>query len=326
MDLSIIVPCYNVEMYINRCIQSFQNNSGISFEIIAINDGSTDNTLKELYTLSEKYHNLKVIDIENQGVSNARNIGIEMASGEYILFVDSDDWIAENCLSKMYSKCTQESLDVLMFGFKECLPSRVEKEIPVFERDETITQYEAIQALLIGNSIPAIWNKMIKRSILINNNIRFSRDIKMGEDLLFSLKILINSHKIYQTSQSYYHYFLHDDSVTKDINDSVMTIQKAMRLIHQELNTYKMLEIFRDEIEFLQFKHLYYYRVIVGNIVQPYHKYFYESFDLTMYNKNSYYTTFEERAPMNIKLRILMYKYLPYQMSVFIHKIMKKIS
>lgn len=115
MILSIIIPIYNVEKYVEKCIRSCeaQDMSKDDYEIVVINDGSPDNSLKIVKCIADEYPNIKIISQANKGLSAARNTGMRNASGEYYMFVDSDDWIAENCLGKICRKLKAEQPDAL---------------------------------------------------------------------------------------------------------------------------------------------------------------------------------------------------------------------
>lgn len=113
-EVSIIVPIYNVEKYLNRCLDSLVNQTFKDIEIIALNNGSTDSSLDILKDYASNDNRITIIDNENLGVSKARNIGIDKASGKYIVFVDSDDWIDTNMIEVLYSNITKNNCDLVM--------------------------------------------------------------------------------------------------------------------------------------------------------------------------------------------------------------------
>lgn len=324
MNVSVIVPCYNVEKYIEKCILSIVANTGIEFEVIAVDDGSTDETLNILNRLADKYKNLKVIPVPNQGVSHARNIGIANATGDYLLFVDSDDWIASDIISYLSDLAYKNKLDVLIFNYADYYHK--DKVVDrIYCRDtRMVPQAEALQFLLQEKYLPSVCNKMIRRKILVENNIEFNVDIKMGEDLLISTAVLCVASNIMHTEKIGYYYRMRENSVTHSVSENVLTIRDAMNRMQDILSKNNMLEKFRDEIEYLKFKHLFLYRVILGPVVQPYHYIFYSEYDIRSFFNNKYYSEFKNDASFSVKFRLLLYKYFPYSIAKGCHCYMRK--
>lgn len=198
MFLSFIVPVFNTEKYIAECLESLltQDIPAYDYEIICINDGSQDNSLEILKSFSKRYSNIKIIDIANRGVSNARNIGIENAIGEYIWMVDSDDFIPHNILSDIKNYVLEKQLDILDFGaytFTEQL-SDSEKEL-------------FLQNKLIPNSFANhvfITKSIFKLSFIKENSIRFDINIAYSEDSLFKCECLLKNPKIQLVKKTYY--------------------------------------------------------------------------------------------------------------------------
>ena len=118
IKVSVIVPVYNVEKYVKRAVESIIKQNFTDLEILLVNDGSTDNSLQEINLITEKYKNVKVFTQENQGVSSARNLGIKKAQGDYICFLDADDYLEDGVLNKFYSLCKENDLDVIRGAYK----------------------------------------------------------------------------------------------------------------------------------------------------------------------------------------------------------------
>lgn len=326
MNVSVIIPCYNVEEYIEKCILSILKNKDVDYEIVAINDGSKDQTLQVLEGLSKIYDNLKVIDIPNQGVSNARNVGIKHATGDYLLFVDSDDWITDDTISYLSDVCYKNNLDVLMFNYAEYYNETKIKECLFYKKDRMLDNLEAIKGILLDYYAPSVCNKMIRRKLLIENNISFLTSVKMGEDLLFSIALFRVSKQIMQVNKTCYYYLMRNDSVTHKVNDGVLTIQDSIKGIQEILKRYDLESLFKEEIDYLKFKHLFLYRVVLGPVEQPYHQFFYSEFNLKEFVKNRYYQQFKMNSSMSIKLRLCMYRYLPYPLALVIHKQLRRLA
>ncbi|MDY4576590.1 MAG: glycosyltransferase family A protein [Anaerobutyricum hallii] len=192
---SIIVPVYNVANYLDKAIESIlsQTISRDVYEVILVDDGSTDNSGIKCDTWRNKNPDLiKVIHKENGGLGFARNSGLEMASGEYIIFLDSDDyWIDNDALGRFVSTIKKDDPDVIVF--KNCIydeETGLVKE-PKKDRKEKIRLEDAVKLEYFDFSA---WNKVVKKSLLVNNNINFKKGI--SEDMLWSYKILLCAKKI----------------------------------------------------------------------------------------------------------------------------------
>ena len=194
-EFSIIIPVYNVANYLDKAIESVlsQNISADMYEIILVDDGSTDASGDKCDQWENRFPTLiKVIHKKNAGLGFARNSGLEVASGEYIIFLDSDDyWIDDDALRKFEIKIKEENPDVVVF--KNCIYDELTgtfKE-PKKDRESEIALEDAIKLEYFDFSA---WNKAVKRSLLVDNNIAFKKGI--SEDMLWSYKILLYSKKI----------------------------------------------------------------------------------------------------------------------------------
>ena len=194
-EFSIIIPVYNVANYLDKAIESVlsQNISADMYEIILVDDGSTDASGDKCDQWENRFPTLiKVIHKKNAGLGFARNSGLEVASGEYIIFLDSDDyWIDDDALRKFEIKIKEEKPDVVVF--KNCIYDELTgtfKE-PKKDRESEIALEDAIKLEYFDFSA---WNKAVKRSLLVDNNIAFKKGI--SEDMLWSYKILLYSKKI----------------------------------------------------------------------------------------------------------------------------------
>lgn len=177
--LSFIVPMYNVAKFLPDCLDSLicQNANKSEYEIVLIDDGSTDNTVEIAREYAEKYENIKLIQKENGGVSSARNRGIEESSGEYIWFIDSDDFIKANCLGR------------LIKSIKEILPEFIVVNYDKVSEDANFTpkEEESLMGRIFSGKADSatVCMTIIKSDIIKNNNIRFKNGLKYGEDTLF---------------------------------------------------------------------------------------------------------------------------------------------
>ena len=188
MFLSIVIPVYKVEEYIGQCIDSLVNHNipPSEFEIIAIDDGSPDNSGYILDQYAKKCSNLKVIHKQNQGLSEARNTGLDEAQGEYVWFVDSDDWIQPGALVDIKNSLCNHP-DILEIGFNYVWPNKTVSIANSYQWDGLISGCEAY--LRNGIAVPAQFT-IVRRSLLIKNNLRFYPGI-LHEDTEYKPKLVI---------------------------------------------------------------------------------------------------------------------------------------
>lgn len=217
MKLSIIIPVYNVEKYVERCILSClnQNLSCSEYEIIVINDGSPDNSLKIINKLRLVYNNIRVFTQENQGLSVARNNGLKLAKGEYVWFVDSDDWIESNCISDIYHKCNEFNLDVLLFDANDWIKEVCFKRMTLTSFDEF--PIDGRTYLLSNNIVFPVCFKVIKRDFLIDNNLFFMENI-MHEDNEFIPRMFFFAKKVFRIDRNLYNVYNNPKSITRSAN------------------------------------------------------------------------------------------------------------
>ena len=180
--VSVIVPCYKVAAYVETCLRSILSQTYSNVEIIAVDDGSPDETPTILDRLAQEQPKLKVIHQQNAGVSAARNTGIQHASGEYIMFVDGDDYLAPDAVSYFMELVRQTGAEFCL-----SLDSYTKQDEPQASSQtvQTLSPAEAVALLLSPRIIVGCWNKIYKRSLLTDNNCRFSTDLFYGEGLHF---------------------------------------------------------------------------------------------------------------------------------------------
>lgn len=205
--ISIIIPVYNVEKYIRECLDSILNQTFTDWEALLIDDGSPDNSGLICDEYAAKDSRFKVFHKTNGGVSSARNLGLENAMGEWVLFVDADDVIYNDCLEKCYSIATDDNLDMLQFKF--------DRDFELREPQNNITSEVLSSAdfLDIRHNVCAACS-FIKASIIRDNSIRFNTNIKLAEDQLFILHAIKNSNRIKITNDVLYYYRPNEQSAT----------------------------------------------------------------------------------------------------------------
>ena len=215
-DVSIVMPIYNVEKYLEKAIKSVLNQTHKNIELILVNDGSPDNSIKICRHYEKIDKRVSVINQENAGVGCARNAGLAKAIGEYIYFIDPDDYAESNLIKENLKLAKEASADIVVFGFYEETTDKngnvVKKlNLPEFTSSKTITQFREEFYDYYSFTPYALWNKMYKHRYLIENNIQFSNQ-KIGEDALFNLQVYRHIEKVKINPSPYYHYVYRSDS------------------------------------------------------------------------------------------------------------------
>lgn len=218
--LSIIIPAYNAGEFLARAVDSvFAKGYNLDVEVIIVNDGSKDNTASVAERLCEVFQNVKLITQENQGVSAARNRGIEESAGEYVYFMDADDAVKPIFLETVLPLFSSGETDLLAFGF-----THYKKGGVIHQRELNFRGKSLLEDYLKGKIRLGIWSIITKRSIIIDNNIRFDEQTYYSEDLEFMVKLLVNSSEIKTLRKPLYDYLmLSDESAMNKKGYSVKT-------------------------------------------------------------------------------------------------------
>lgn len=199
--VSVIVPVYNVSKYIDKCIMSILNNTYKNIEIIAVDDGSSDDSLKKLKKYKES---IKIYHKTNGGLSDARNFGLTKATGDFIFFVDSDDYIDKETIEKLINKQKEKDYDLVECNFYYAYNSKKLK------LDNKL--YNSKKEMLTKGRV-VVCNKLFKRSIIEKHKIRFQKNVYY-EDIGFTNKYILNSHKIGSIKDPLYYYVQRKESIT----------------------------------------------------------------------------------------------------------------
>ena len=275
--ISIIVPVYNVEKYIKKCIDSIVNQTYKNLEIILVDDGSPDNCGKICDEYAEKDKRIKVIHKKNGGLSDARNAGIKIAKGSYIGFVDSDDWIHENMYKEVYKALIEKDADIACCKLIRCKNS-IEKISEKF--DNKIEEYNQIQYMKKFFKIDSqecvyyAWNKLYKKQVIDENQYPINLT---SEDVVGTYKALLKCKKIVEINYPYYYYYYNPNSITlrkfskKDLDlieiwDKVVEITKKnapdylwMAELNRHRIDYTLLMRMALKLDFSQIKDIYSY-------------------------------------------------------------------
>ncbi len=254
MILSIIVPVYNVEDYLEKCIESLykQDLPKHEYEVIAVNDGSTDKSLDVLERLKQKHASVKIITQENQGLSGARNTGINNASGDYILFVDSDDYILENTAKKLTDLAQQNDLDILEFG-----ADGVAEDGTLVYSGKSSSNNKVMpgeQYLHEIRYMGSACNKMYAKAFLNTNNLRFMRGVYI-EDIEFNTRAVFKAKRVMAIDDTIAHFLQRDGSITRTNN-----LKKTKKMIYDihtvltSIDTFNENEIGSQSVAYIPMK------------------------------------------------------------------------
>lgn len=225
-DISIIVPIYNAEKYLNKCIESLINQTKKELEFILVNDGSTDNSEEIIKSYKDK--RIKYFKNENQGIGKTRNFGIEKATGKYIMFVDSDDYIDKNMAKLMFDKAFSNSLDMVVCDYYKVINNEnIEEKLPSFKQT---TLKNSPNLLCDINLSP--WNKIYKTSLIKDNNIKFVENLKY-EDAPFVIEALDKANKVGKVNKCLNYYVIHGNSETTVRDKRVFDILKIIDKIRK---------------------------------------------------------------------------------------------
>ena len=228
MKLSVIIPMYNAEKYIERCVESLycQDLNIGDFEVLIINDGSTDHSLIEVENLARKHKNIVILSKKNAGAASARNLGIKNAKGDFLVFIDADDYYLPNCLKQLLNTCELKCLDLLYYrllihyedgSISDALGGDYNR-MPIKKIMSGLECYQK------GFQASTMCGCMLKRKILTSNNLRFS-DKRFGEDTLLSYCVTAYSKRVMFLNEAPYVYFKNKGSVLQKVATPLRLIQ-----------------------------------------------------------------------------------------------------
>lgn len=220
IKVSFIVPVYDVEKYLKECVDSILAQNFDSFEIILVDDGSPDSCPKICDEYAKNDNRIKAIHKKNAGVSSARNDGIKMAQGEYICFIDSDDYIAEDYAENLYNAAEKFNADIVQGGFTNCSENREvlneeKPAIPLFKQLDHEQVCRLFDEMIAKSFTFFCWRNLFRRKF-VKDKIKFDENIKIGEDTLFNVQaLLLATNVVAVDSVSYFYRFRADSAMNK---------------------------------------------------------------------------------------------------------------
>lgn len=224
--ISVIIPFYNAEQHIEKCIKSVINQTYKNLDIILINDGSIDESLSIVNKFSQMDDRIKIINKQNGGVSSARNKGLKNAQGNYIYFVDSDDYIEKDCLQILYNKIKSTDSDIVRANFFENKNKKFRfKEDMTIEMTNLEEKHKMLEKVFKTYDFNSVWGQLINKRIL--NNVTFDEDLKMAEDFKFNLNIIEKSKRISLISNFLYNYNKNDLGI--NFNKDISKVERKIK-------------------------------------------------------------------------------------------------
>lgn len=273
--VSVIVPIYKAESYIRKCLDSILSQTFINFELLLIDDGSPDDCGKICDEYAKLDDRVRVFHKENGGVSKARNLGLDYAKGDYVCFIDSDDWVDSDMLETLIGREQKKRTDLLFYGFQYEASTRNSNTLELLRQFSGI--YEGINSVVevcylleINELLGWTWNKLFRNGIIQEYHIRFNEEISIQEDHIFTLEYLKYVTCLTVCAYAPYHYRMVQDSLTNkrysyffQKKKLLLLFQRRMELINKRGNV----DIYRQYVvrEFL-LTLLYYYRLLNSEI------------------------------------------------------------
>lgn len=248
-QISIIVPVYNTSSFLERCLDSLIAQDFKNFEVILINDGSTDNSEDICLKYSNNDNRFKYYSKDNGGVSSARNFGISKTNGKYILFLDSDDFISENACEVLFNLANEKKVDILNFGYTCIKNQHKENRFSVFPKNEIFSKNVVLELLkhdtLKNKFLWFSWTYFINANFIKKNNLLFNENILLGEDSDFNLRCLLIANKIYSVKTSLYYYVFNENSLTQS-NYKNNLLKKFTSQFEARISVYKYFNILNE--------------------------------------------------------------------------------
>ena len=334
--VSVIIPVYNVEKFLHRCVDSILSQTYKNLEIILVDDGALDSSPQICDEYGYEDIRVKVVHKQNGGLASARNAGLKVANGDYVLFVDSDDWIKNNTVEDLLNIAVKNKVDFVRFiPVSAGYPDRPDgtpinfgtedfMEEGLYNKEKMIRDIYPklfVTPQLTMGPIVAAWRSLYNRKFLINNNLYFDEEVKYSEDAIFSAKVVYNSNKFYYIKGGYYYnYFYNTSSITKSFKKDRWDVCKILSY------TFKKEFGNKSDYDFSKQLHLEDIYNVLNALGQNTHI---ESFkNRYKYVKDIFNDNFTKQSmkyinltDVNIKLKIILYliKYkfvLPYMVLV----------
>ncbi len=317
VDISIIIPVYNVEKYLKQCLDSVINITKINTQIIIVNDGSTDNSESIINEYLKTQNNIVYISQLNKGLSIARNIGLQHAIGDYIIFLDSDDYLDTKHINELYNKAKENNSDILIYGYKYFYDNSNKFHNSVFRYNEN-SKYNGSKIaneMLVGYVKGYAWNKLINRNYLINNKLEFENGVYI-EDYFPIFRLIHNCNSIYFYNNNIYNYRQRPGSISycknkKLINDFMLCNKQVLEYVYKYKNDFDIECINAYKADSFNYILTLLFEMNRKNIYNTFRNIEYKNYEIRLLDiiKNKY-------IPKKTKLSILLWKLRVYHITM----------
>lgn len=266
--LSIVIPVYNVEAFVGKCLDSVIYPERDDYEIIAVNDGSTDSSPRILEEYRGRYpEHIRIVTKENGGLGSARNAGIEVAQGEYLAFLDSDDWFSENAVPEMLKLCSRENFDICIFDFRAVNEAGKTIETAAGANRNGMFSLDSDPDLLLCRM--NAWNKLYRRALFSGTGIRYP-DRAWYEDVFTTPKLYTKAERILHEPSVWYCYLLREGSIMNNKNLSrnleIIDAVTEMCAYYRERGLF---DRFHDQLEYFSFYNVLLAATVRVNQIDP---------------------------------------------------------
>ena len=249
--VSIVIPIYNVEKYLRKCLETIQNQTFKDIEVICVNDGTKDNSQDIVDEFVAKDSRFKSLIKQNGGLSDARNYGLPHCTGEYLLFVDSDDFLESETVVIAYNRAIKDNLDIVVFDFNEYYSLTGQKIIYSNNFDENKVYSLKDTPSLLCYVKNAAWNKLYKRSLFTEHNIYYPKGLNQ-EDLGTTPKLLLFAERIGFVKKSLYNYLIdRPNNITQQVDHRIYQILDIIKLITDFYKEQNCFDTYYEELKYL---------------------------------------------------------------------------
>lgn len=267
MDISVIIPIFNVEKYLKRCVDSVLRQENVTQEIILVDDGSTDSSVEICDEYAAKFPEIKCLHISNSGPSTAKNKGYDIATGNYLAFIDSDDEIKPNMFSSMLQSGYKHDADIVCCNYIQVNEDGSFEHTDYTGEEYVLNQDEALKAILIKDKIYSqCWTKIYKRATMEANHIRNTDGLKTDEDFIYNIQAFACSKTVCIVDLPLYIYTHRTRSLSKDYYNDHIYQYIDNRILRLDLVERIIKEHFPHLQEYCTYHCIFYYNELIGKI------------------------------------------------------------
>lgn len=281
--ISVIIPVFNAEKHIEKCIDSLLSQTLSACEFVFVNDGSSDKSQSIVEYFQKQDSRIKLINQKNQGVSIARNSGIAIAQGDYIGFVDADDYVEKDCFQRLYEIAISKSVAIVISNYFSSQEGHTFTSKALFRENEVLNsefiQKQIIPYLIGNDNLNAIWNKMYKRELITDNQIWFPKGVPLGEDGWFNLNCFNKADSVFFSDYVGYHYVDVTGSATRNFSGNNY-FKRIEDVFQQDFSSFTNQYLDINKIELLKAEKF------IKNTIALLHEYFKEKYQINSKKRN----------------------------------------